>query len=316
MSNETVGASAVAGAPIFIVGLPRSGSTLWANIMYQHPDVSVFPEMHFLNPWNRDFRYLLRQIGNLNRDENVIRLVEAIFAEPSPKGIRRGPYFWRDYRLMKERGLQDSLRERLLASRHRQIGDVFRAIVEEATICRAKKRAFIQFPVYPIYVNRLAEWWPEARIMHISRNPCAIAASKSNDPGGTGQLIRRYPWMRSMLRYAGMAFATLQYVIASRAHSRVKFHDNYCVFFYEQLLREPENTLKEVCRFCQLEYAPAMLQPREGQASSISGLRSSGFDASRAQGWRDVLAPWQSRVIRRITAASMRRYGFVPDPDD
>lgn len=299
--------------PIFVIGLPRSGSTLWSNVIARHEDIALFTEMHFLNPWHKDFRYLLRQAGDLSHDRNVHRLIEMMFGEPLAVGLRRGPYFWRSIRELRNAGLADALSRRLLNSRNRDIGFVFRALIEEATCCRGKKRAAVKFPVYPAYMDQLSEWWPESRILHITRDPRSIAASKTNDPGGTAKLKNRYPLLRPILPFVGMSYAAFQYAWASRAHARMDGRPNYRLFMYEDLMSDPETTIRNLCEFCLLEYDDSMLHPEAGQASSVTGQKSGGFDPSRMYGWRETLAPWQSKAIEHLSGPSMRRFGYKPD---
>jgi len=299
--------------PIFIVGLPRCGNTLWSKIIERHSDVTVFTEMHFLTPWRRDFRYLLRRVGDLSDDRNVVLLVEKLFSDPPVKGISRGPYFWKQIRELRTNGLKDSLTQRLLQSDERTIGVVFRCLVEEATRCRNKPRAVVRLPVFPAYVLELMQWWPEAKIIHISRDPRGLAASKTNDPGGVGRLKQTYPWLRPLLPLAGQAFSVVQYVWSSRAHKKAENKPNYKLYFYEDLVERPEATIRDVCEFCELEFEERMLQPKEGQTSSVTGERSAGFDPARAYGWTKVLSSWESNLIRILTRRSMQRFGYNPD---
>lgn len=298
--------------PIFIIGLPRSGSTLWLNVIDKHCDVASFNEMHYLSPWHRDFRHVLRTAGDLSHDANVHLLVDLIFAEPLTRGLRHGRYFWRSIQKLRGSGLPDALVERILSSENRRIGDVFRMLIEEATRLRGGARAAVKFPVHPVYTDLLIDWWPEARLVHISRDPRSLAASKANDPGGTVRLTSRHPWMRGILPYLGMSLATFQYIWTSRVHTRMRNHPNYGLFLYEELLSRPEATVKRLCDFCSLDFDASMLDPAAGQASSVTGAKASGFDSSRMRGWQNVLAPWQSSLIARLTRRSMKRFGYSP----
>ena len=298
--------------PIFIVGLPRTGNTLWSRTIASHPDVTDFTEMHFLTPWRRDFRYLLRRVGDLSDDRNIVLLVEKLFSDPPIKGISRGPYFWKQIRELRAAGLQDALTQRLLRSHERTIGVVFRSLIEEATRCRGRSRAVVRLPVFPAYVLELMDWWPDAKVVHITRDPRGLAASKTNDPGGTGRVKKKYPWMRPFLRCAGEFFAVIQYVWSSRAHASVPDRPNYRLFYYEDLVEHPESTILDLCEFCELEFQQAMLHPEPGQKSSLTGLRAAGFDPARAYGWKKVLSPWESKLIYILTRRSMRRFGYDP----
>ena len=80
--------------PIFVIGLPRSGSTLWENIIAKNSEICRLAEMLFLTPWKKDFRYFLNNyIGNLEKEENIERLLEKVIEKKVYKGITGS--FWR-----------------------------------------------------------------------------------------------------------------------------------------------------------------------------------------------------------------------------
>lgn len=299
-------------SPIFLVGLSRSGSTLWTNTLRAHPDVTVFTEMHFLTPWRRDFRYVLKKVGDLQHDRNVERLVDTMFADPPVRGLARGFHFWRQIRELETMGLRSTLKQRIIASSDRSIGFIFRTLIQEATRCRGANRPVVKFPVYPVYLEQLIDWWPNASIIHISRDPRSLAASKMNDPGGIGKLKQQYAALQAVLSASGKTFAVLQYVWTSHVPGQFSSKPNYRVFLYENLLTQPEATIHEVCEFCGLLFHDAMLNPTEGQASSVTGAKASGFDPSRIHGWRKVLSPWEAKLIARLTKRSMERFGYTP----
>lgn len=311
-NSESVGVPDMLGSPLFIIGLPRSGSTLWSKVLDQHPDVASLSEMHYLSPWHKDFRHLLRITGDLKYDYNVRKLVDQIFSEPVAVSLSHGLYFWKSIQKLQHLGLDEAIVQRILASEERRLGFIFRVIIEEATRLRDKPRAAVKFPVHPAYMGQIVDWWPEAKLIHISRDPRALAASKANDPGGTLRLTGRYPWLRGLLPHAGMSFATLQYVWTSRIHARMQGHPNYRLFLYEDLLSDPEAVVKCLCEFCGLGFQEAMLDPAAGQASSITGLKARGFDSSRMHGWQTALTPWQSSLIACVTRKSMQRFGYEP----
>jgi hypothetical protein len=268
--------------------------------------------MHFLTIWHRDFRYVLKHyVGDLSREQNVGKLIETMFSKEPVTGMS-GFWFWHQMRSLEGKGLKKSLYKRIMHSEDREIGALFRILIEEATRCRGRKRAVVKFPVYPVYLARLSEWCPGCRIVHVTRDPRALAASKTNDPGGVAGLIRRYPWMKSVFQLAGKYFAIFQYMLASRVHSRFDGVPNYRLFLYEDLVSRPDKVIRELCEFCQLDFDESMLNPSAGQASSITGKTVSGFDPSRANGWKKVLSSRESKFIKNITRSSMQRFGYKP----
>jgi hypothetical protein len=302
-----------ANFPIFIVGLPRSGSTLWSRIIGSHPDLAQFTEVHFLSVWHRDFRYFLKhQIGDLSQDKNVAKLVESLFSKNHIINPKNTIWFWNQIRSLEKDGLKEALYKRVIASEDRDIGTLFRFLIEEATRCQGQSRAVVKFPVYPTYLGRLIEWWPEGRIVHISRDPRALAVSKTNDPGGVARLTTRHPWTRLFLPFAYKYFAVFQYIWASHAHARYEGLPNYRLFLYEDLVSNPRKIVQELCDFCELDFDESMLNPPAGQASSITGRTTCGFDPSRAVGWKKSLKPFESKLIEYITRSSMRRFHYKP----
>src|SRR5919106_3251299 len=82
-------------SPIFIVGLHRTGSTLWHNLIAMCPGVMRLTDPRFLSDWtHKDFRYFLKtQVGNLASDQNVDKMVELCFARKTLPGLNST--FWR-----------------------------------------------------------------------------------------------------------------------------------------------------------------------------------------------------------------------------
>ena len=150
-------------------------------------------------------------------------------------------------------------------------------------------------------------------IVFITRDPRSLAASKSNDPHGVANAITNHPWMKSFLPFLGKYFAVFQYIWTSHLHLRYDGMPNYSLFKYEDLMSNSEETVKDLCEFCDLDYHPSMLNPSAGQPSSITGKKASGIDSSRAEGWRKILSSRESRFIEFLTRGSMKRFGYQPD---
>lgn len=299
-------------APIFIVGLPRSGSTLWSRVLAAHKELAFFPEMHYLSIWNRDFRTVLRESGDLSKEENVKKLVKTMFEGKPEAGLKQGKWFWMHLRGAQEKGLDKKIQKRILNSPDKSLGSIFKIIIDESTATMGKKIAVVKFPVYPFYIGKLFRWYPNCKVVHISRDPRSIAASKSNDPGGIGILKEKHPWLGKILPVFGRYFAVAQYIFDSYTHSKYSEKDNYQLFLYENLVVNPKAVAQQLCSFCDLSFDESMLSPKAGQASSITGKRASGFDSTRSEGWKAVLSDKESAFITKLTRSSMKRFGYTP----
>jgi hypothetical protein len=84
------------------------------------------------------------------------------------------------------------------------------------------------------------------------------------------------------------------------------------VIRYEDLLANPERIIRELCDFTGLNFVPEMLQPEEGQASSVTGKKSSGFDKKAAFRWKKVISPFEEKIITFLTKKSMKIFNYNP----
>lgn len=297
--------------PLFIVGLPRSGSTLWSRIVDEDEGIFCFREMHFLSPWRKDFRYFQRHyVGDIANDDNLMKLVDSLMERDKTSCLKGN--FWIQLAKVEPERLAGNIYDRLLPT-DRSLGQVFTALLEEACAIRGYQRYMVKFPVYVSQLAQLRAWYPEAPIVHITRDPRAIAASKTNDPGGTGGLIARWPWMRYPLRIASEAFVIMQYNLAARIHEKYKNSANYQLFSYEDLMANPQEVIARLCGFAGLQWTDNMLQPKLGQPSSITGVRRGGIDAKGVAKWKEVLSSTEIKVITRMTQGGRARYNFDPD---
>lgn len=297
--------------PIFIIGLPRSGSTLWSRIVEEDENVFCFREMHFLSPWRKDFRYFQRKFaGDISVDSELMKLVDALMERDNTTCLKGN--FWIQLGKVEPDRLAENIYNRLRPT-DRSLGEIFCALVEESCIVRGYSRCMVKFPVYVSQMDRLRCWYPKAPIVHITRDPRAIAASKTNDPGGTGGLITKWPWMKYPLRVASELFVVLQYNLASVTHQKNLNDDHYQLFYYEDLMTDPEATTRKLCQFAGLQWSESMLQPKLAQPSSITGVRRGGIDAKSVARWREALSSAEIQFITRMTRTARSRYGFDPD---
>ena len=78
--------------PVFIVCLHRTGSTLLKNMLDFSPDLAMATdEMAVYSPWEKCFLDWVKEIGDLQDEDRVDKLVEIIYS-----GKIYGS-FWKDY---------------------------------------------------------------------------------------------------------------------------------------------------------------------------------------------------------------------------
>jgi hypothetical protein len=306
VSDERRGASR---APIFLVGLPRSGSTLWLRILEQHPELIGFREMHFLTPFRKDFRtFLRRETRSVSNDADVRQLVRAMLNPDDRSSLHRGRFFWKQIGSLGE-DLEERLYRRIRDS-DRRIGTIFRAVIDEATLASGASRGVVKFPVHPIYLPTLVRWYPEAEILHVTRDPRAVVVSKASDPGGTARISARYPRAAGLVRQFGKAHAIAQLLAVARVHQRFRASPHYVLRRYEDLVDDPERVLRALCLRFDLKFSGEMLRPHAAQRSSITGQAYASIDPLGANLWRAAISQREARFLGSILGPSMRRLGY------
>ena len=303
---------------IFIVGPHRSGSTLWHNLIAMCPGVMRLTDPRFLSDWrHKDFRYFLRtQVGDLASDPNVDKMVELCFAKKQLPGLDSTFWRFKNIEAANDPELKTEISRRIKQS-DRSLGAIARIVIEEITRFSGCKRACVKFPVDVGHIPELLAWFPDCRIMHITRDPRALAMSKTNDPSGTAIKVLQHPRTAWIIKKISVWFAITQYRRTSRLHLRFRHLNNYRLFRYEDLLAEPEKTLREMCKFIEVEFTEDLLHPEAGihlhQASSLTGKQKKAFDPSAAVRWRNVIPAVDKWLITALTKRAMKIMEYDPD---
>jgi hypothetical protein len=305
-------------APIFIVGSHRSGSTLWHNLIAMCPGIMRLTDPRFLSDWtHKDFRYFLKtEVGNLASDENVDKMVELCFAKKELPGL--DSTFWR-FESIEAADDPDLKREicRQIKQSDRSLGAIARIFIAEITRFSGCERACVKFPVDVAHIPELVRWFADCKIVHIIRDPRALAMSKTNDPSGTAIKVLLHPRLAWLMRKVSIWRVISQYQRTARLHRRFRHLRNYKLFRYEDLLAEPEKTLRDLCGFIDVEFSPALLHPEAGihlhQPSSLTGKQKKAFDPGAAVRWQDVMSPVDKWLVTTLTKRSMRSLNYDPD---
>jgi Sulfotransferase family len=305
-------------SPIFIVGPHRSGSTLWHNIIAMCPGMMRLTDPRFLSDGtHKDFRYFLKaQIGDLSIDENVDKMIELCFAKKNVPGL--DSTFWRfeNIKASNDPELKREVSRRLKQS-DRSLGAIARIFIEEITRFSGCERACVKFPVDVGHIPELLQWFPDCKIIHITRDPRAVAMSKTNDPSGTAIKVFEHPQLAWLIRKLSVWFVIAQYRRTARVHRRFRHLGNYKLFRYEDLLAEPEKTLQDLCKFIEVKFTHNLLHPEAGthlhQPSSLTGKQQKAFDAAAAIRWREVIPATDKWLITTLTKKSMEMLEYNPD---
>jgi hypothetical protein len=216
----------------FVVGVPRSGTTLLRLMLDAHPELAIPPETHFIPSVIRAVR----------RGGSADRVADRITQH------RR----WADFGL--DAG---ELRARIRALDPLDAGDAVRAFYELYAEGSGKPRWGDKTPGYATKMRRIAKALPEARFVHVIRDGRAVVASRARrSRSGVPVDVAARRWKRR--------------VISTRNRSTGVAH--YTEVRYEDLISETEATLRRVCSFVELPFDDATLRHHEGAGERLAEI--------------------------------------------
>jgi hypothetical protein len=208
------------GAPVFVLGCGRSGTTLLYHMILSAGDFAVYrTESNAIN-------LLEPRFGDLRSRKNKEKLMDA----------------WVDSKLFRLSGLDACrIRERVLAECQNG-GDFLSIIMGEIARQQGVRRWADCTPEHLLHLPRIKETIPDALVIHIIRDGRDVALS-------TDRLgyIKRAPWDRKpSVMVAGLYW---EWMVKRGREDGRGLGDNYTEVRFEELINEPRATLRRLSEF-------------------------------------------------------------------
>lgn len=281
-ARRSVGAGARGDDPFFIVGAQRSGTTLLRLMLHCHPELAVPFESDFI-PRFHDRR---DEYGDLGETENLERLLADIADNPFVRkgGLLSDPdwYLEQDIRTYPE--LVDAVFSRYA----RQEG---------------KRRWGDKTPGYVTDIDVLSDLFPGCQVIHLVRDGRDVALSLRRVSWGTGHLLRAaedWRWKTVLGHKMGSVLG-----------------EDYLLVRFEDLVAEPEATLRGVCDFLGEPYSGRMLTyhedasdhlPEESRPWHTSVLAPP--DPSKIFTWKREMLEVDRVLFERVAGDALEMFGY------
>jgi hypothetical protein len=279
-------------ARAFLVGCPRSGTTLLQSLLAAHPRVHSFPESHF-------FDRILR-LPAPRRDEALHQFLRnAGIAElgnlwPPNKGT--------DSAL---RALWDHVGEWVWPwRRDAALVPAFVRILDQATLAQGKDCWLEKTPPHLHAIGRIRKYVPSARFLHIIRTGVDTVTSLYRVVNANAQR-----WGGRMSIYQCMGFWKREVRVSLRYLGAPDHH----LVRYENLVADPEGVVAGACSFLGLPFVPAVIDAHAAVARRLvlphevwkqkvfEGIRRSD-GATEAPAVEGVDRRWVERRLRSFQA--------------
>lgn len=269
--------------PIFVVGCPRSGTTMLSLMIHAHPRLAMPPETRFLlKTWRKREKF-----GDLSTPAQRMALARSC--------VRTGSKI-RDLELDPDETL-----EKILAAPP-TIGSAFGTVFKEFADRHGAARWGDKRPAYYQEVDVLLQLFPDAQIVHIIRDGRSNVAS-----------LKKMPWWH-FDSVESMAAWSMAEFCARRDAKRLPA-DTFHLVRYESLVADPKTVLGELCAFLEEDFDPAMLEPSlvsevVPEKKTWHGNLKQSVNTDQVESWRRGLEPWELGLMETVLRRKLKRYGY------
>ena len=260
--------------PIFIVGAPRSGTTLLQYMLRSHPRISLpTGESQFMIPLYRNAAKFgdLRQLENVREVLQEMYRISANFLDTDLPGMRFNI---------------ETLSRELQAQGRDTIPKIIAGLFEKNAHGEGKARWGDKTPYYVLHLRTIKEMFPNAQIIHVIRDgrDCALS-----------MFGRKYDLDIYNTYHAAKYWQ--QYVETGQAIGQELGSDVYYEIRYEDILADPVGAMRKICVFLEEEYNDSLVNFKKSSEPGKTPLLQKTIQRDNAEKWRRLMTPWQIRVF-------------------
>jgi LPS sulfotransferase NodH len=279
--------------PIFVVGCPRSGTTLLQLMLHAHARIAIPPETRFLLTayWQR------REFGDLSQPGNRRQLARWIVDRTETR--------------FGDLGLDGEEIVRQITEGPGTLGSALGAIFQAYAARFGKPRWGDKRPAYLQNLDVILRLFPDAQIINVVRDGRACVAS-----------LKEMSWHKEDIY--GTVAAWARAVDDARRAARRLDADRWHEVRYEDLVADPHAELTRICAFLGEEYDPAMAEPSSMATVAVPAFKTwhrhthGPVTTQRVQSWQHRLTPEEIALCEAALGSRLRACGYelsgVPRP--
>jgi hypothetical protein len=288
--------------PIFVCGHPKAGTSLITALLDGHPNILAYPEETLF------FRRFLPAIQGKTYEQKIDlakKLLIQMFEwnQKNPPEHQKN-FLDRDYSHISFKEVSRLLVD-YLPSQNPEPYDFLNASVlafgQATNLLDQNKHHWLEkTPYNELYTDKIFNWWPEAKCIHIIRDPRDNFASyHRKHPDWTAKIFISN-WVRS-----------------SRAGLKnlEKFGgEKYYLLRFEDLLTNPEEKTKEIAQFLRITWDRSLMKPtRVGdgwQGNSMFAEKFHSISTAPIGRWKENLDSFELELIQSIGKNVMRDFDY------
>ena len=293
----------------FLGGHRKSGTTLLLNLFDSHPQLCVFPpDSGFFYGY-----YPPYDVPERSPEEKLHRITEVMYAnfrrdlEKLDAWHGQFPYDQLDQRFRDRMSDKTCSAHVLLREAICAFHDVTGRPPEGQVRRWVEKTTSTE-----IYASEVFKWYPQARFIHVVRDPRDNFGSLKSGWSARYQhqndTIERL--LQSMLDRGGLGMKL------ARLNAERFGPQRYRVVRYEDLTTRPEPIMHELSAFLGIDYDDILLKPTyyglPWKGNNFDGLKFDKASNVNVGRWRDRITEHEAKVIEFHFSESMAEWGYEP----
>ena len=199
---------------------------------------------------------------------------------------------------------------RLFLNSDRSLKSLLTYIIEQKAKLLNKTNIGAKFPVHFSYLPLLIKWYPNCKIIFLTRDPRAVLASEF-EMKKRDTYASQFPIKEGSVffKLSVLLYVTFQWVWAQKVYNKYKKRINIYLSKYENLVYNPEKYVKDICNYLEVNYEENMLNIKV-QDSSFKKEDIKGFNKTTIERWKMQLSKFEKLFISSFTKIQRRKIGY------
>lgn len=281
---------------IFVVGCPRSGTTLLWETLKSNPDIALAPETHFFSSLiHKGVLKSVKKLLPFDTDEKLTQLTN-LFKSGKIFGM-----IWIDWE--RKINFNETIAE--FAKTKRTPKDLFEQIMFGYARFHGKTRGGDKTPSHLYHVDTMVDWYPDCRVIHILRDPRALLLSEMYKDAKPDYFLGK----DSPFYDLGLFFWVLMgWWLALNRHDKYSklYPNNYMMVRFEDLVVNPGEKVKELCDFLDIELTDEMRE---------LPVVNSSFEVNSTHrpltSWKEKLPKKYKFLLTALLRQKLKKYGYL-----
>lgn len=278
---------------IFICGEARSGTKLLRDILGKHPSIYILKSETYIfvdSPFqkitlrnNATKEILIKSVLTMMLSKNRIQAQKMIREEEFSEEVNE------IFLKLNNAGLISLIPETKI-----EIFDFLANFL--AKEIQHKKRWLEKTPFHIYYIEKILDFFPDAKIIINYRDPRAVIASWLKKDKYKSILGLVYTWNK-----------LAEWILELKANPQI----SNSLFFvrYEDLVAQPEITLENICKFIQEDFNKQLLDITVVN-SLFEEKGQKGFNLTAINRWKNFLSKGQCVLIDILTSSNRKKFAY------